>query len=66
VEGGLFLEVIDRWKSVEACNCNREDQLDFDREDEESQLRDRLRNLNMTPNDDGRMGLTARGVEELR
>jgi hypothetical protein len=38
MEGRLFLEVIDRWKSVEACNCNREDQIDFDREDEESQL----------------------------
>jgi hypothetical protein len=65
VEGRLFLEVIDRWKSVEACNCNREDQLDFDREDEESQLRDRLRNLSITPSDDGRMGLTAREAEEL-
>jgi hypothetical protein len=49
--------VIDRWKSVEACNCNREDKLDFDREDEESQLRDRLRNLSITPSDDGHMGL---------
>jgi hypothetical protein len=38
VEGRIFLEVIDRWKSVEACNCNREDHLDFDREEEESQL----------------------------
>jgi hypothetical protein len=66
VEGRLFLEVIDRWKSVEACNCNKEDQLNFDREDEESQLRDRLRNLNITPSDDGRMGLTTREAEELR
>jgi hypothetical protein len=29
-------EVIDRWKSVKACNCNKEDELDCDREDEES------------------------------
>jgi hypothetical protein len=28
----LFLEAIDRWMSVEACNCNREDYLDYDRE----------------------------------
>jgi hypothetical protein len=65
VEGRLFLEVIDRWKSVEACNCNIEDQLDFNREDKESQLRDRLRNLSITPSDDGCMGLTAREAEEL-
>jgi hypothetical protein len=57
--------VIDRWKSVEACNCNREDQLDFDGEDEESQLPDRRRNLSITPSDDGCMGLTAREAEEL-
>jgi hypothetical protein len=65
VEGRLFLEVIDRWKSIEACNCNREDQLDFDREDEESQLQDRLRNISITPSDDGRMDLTARESEEF-
>jgi hypothetical protein len=65
VEGRLFLEVIDRWKSVEACNCNKEDQLDFDRDDEESQLRERLRNLSITPNENGRMGLIAREAEEL-
>jgi hypothetical protein len=44
---------------VEACNCNREDELDCDREDKESRLLDRLRNLDITPSDDGRMGLTA-------
>jgi hypothetical protein len=37
MEGRLFLEVIDRWKSVETCNYNREDQIDFDRENKESQ-----------------------------
>jgi hypothetical protein len=57
--------VIDRWKSVGAGNCNREDELDYDREDEESQLQDRLRNLIITPSDDGRMGLTTIEDEEL-
>jgi hypothetical protein len=57
---------IGRWKSVEACNCNREDELDYDREDEESRLLDSLRNLDITPSDDGRMGLTAREAEELQ
>ena len=42
--------------SVEACNYNREDYLDYDREDEESQLPDRLRNLSITPSDAGHMG----------
>jgi hypothetical protein len=41
----LFIEAIDKWKSVEVCNCNREDELDCDREDEESRLPERLRNL---------------------
>jgi len=58
--------VIDRWKSIESCNCNREVQLDYNREDEESQLLERRRNLGITPSDDGRMGLTAREVEELQ
>jgi hypothetical protein len=57
--------VIDRWKSVEACNCNREDDIDYDREDEESGLLDRLRNLNITPSDDECMGITTRKDEEL-
>ena len=65
MEGRLFLEVIDRWKRVESYNYNREDQLDFDREDEESQLRDRLRNLSITPSDDGCMFSTTREAEEL-
>jgi hypothetical protein len=58
--------VIDRWKSVEACNCNRGDELDCDREDEEYQLQDRLRNLGITPSDDGCMGGIAREDEELQ
>ena len=36
------------------------------REDEESRLLQRIRNLGITPNDDGRMGLTAREAEELQ
>jgi hypothetical protein len=48
----LLIEVIDRWKSVEAYNYNREDELDYDREYEESRLLDRLRNLSITPSDD--------------
>jgi hypothetical protein len=59
-------QAIDKWKSIEACNCNREDELNYDREDEESQLLDRLRNLSITPSDDGHMGLTAKEVEELQ
>jgi hypothetical protein len=66
VEQRLFIEAIDIWKSVEAYNCNREDELDYDREYEESQLLYRLRNLSITPNDDERMGKTAREAEELR
>ena len=65
VEQRLFIEVIDIWKSVEAYNCNREDDLEYDREDEESRLLDKLRNLNITPSDDERMGITARKAEEL-
>jgi hypothetical protein len=61
-----FQEVIDRWKSVEAYNCNREDELDCDREDEESRLLDRLRNLSITPSDDGHMGSIAREAEDLQ
>jgi hypothetical protein len=52
--------------SVEACNYNREDELNCDREEKESRLLERLRNLSITPNDDGHMGLTAREVEELQ
>jgi len=61
----LFIEAIDRWKSVEACNCNREDELNYDREDKESLLLDRLRNLIIIPSDDEHMGITAREAEEF-
>ena len=60
-----MIEAIDRWKSLEACNYNREDELDYDREDEESRLLDRLRKLDVIPSDDGCMSLTAREAEEL-
>jgi hypothetical protein len=59
-------EAIDRWKRIEACNYNREDELDCDREDKESRLLDRLRNLSITPSDDGHMGLIARDAKELQ
>jgi hypothetical protein len=42
--------------SVEAYNCNREDELDYDKEDKESRLLERLRNLSIIPSDDGHMG----------
>jgi hypothetical protein len=42
--------------SVEACNYNREGELDFHREDEESQLPERMRNLNITSSDAKRVG----------
>jgi hypothetical protein len=61
-----FQEAIDIWKSIEACNCNKEDELDCDREDEESRLLDGLRNLSITPSDDEHMVLTTREVVELQ
>jgi hypothetical protein len=57
--------VIDSWKRIEACDCNKEVNLDCAKEDDESHLPERLRNLSVTPNDVGRMGLTAREAEEL-
>jgi hypothetical protein len=65
VEGRPLIEVTDRWKNIESCNYNREDELDYDRENKESRLLDRLRNLSITPSDDERMGITTRKVEEL-
>jgi hypothetical protein len=59
------VEAIDRWMSVEVCNCNREDEHDCEREDEESQLPEKLRNLRITPSDDGCVGETTREAEEL-
>jgi hypothetical protein len=52
--------------SVEACNCNREDDLDCDREDKESRLLERLSNLSITPSDDGHMGSISKEAEELQ
>jgi hypothetical protein len=39
----MLMEVIDSWMSIETCNWNRED--------EESQLPERLRNLSITYSD---------------
>jgi hypothetical protein len=47
----MFVEVIDSWMSVGASNWNKEGELDCHRENEESQLPERLRNLNITPSD---------------
>jgi hypothetical protein len=33
----MFVEAIDSWMSIEAYNWNREGELDYPREDEESQ-----------------------------
>jgi len=51
----------DSWRRLTArwdwgCNWNREDELDCHREDEESQLPERLRNLSITPSDDEHVG----------
>jgi hypothetical protein len=61
----LFIEAIDRCKTIEAWNYNRGNELDCDREDEESRLLERLRNLSITPSDDGHMGLTAREAKDF-
>ena len=52
----MLVEVIDRWMSIEACNWNKEGELDCHREDEESQLPETLRNLSITSSDAERMG----------
>ena len=52
----MFVEAIDSWMRIEAYNWNREGELDCHREDEESQLPERLRNLNITSSDAERMG----------
>jgi hypothetical protein len=41
-----------------------EDELVYDREDEESQLPEKVRNLSLTPNDDGHMDRITREAEE--
>jgi hypothetical protein len=48
----MLMEVIDSWMSIESCNWNREGELVYHREDEESQLPERLRNLSITYIDD--------------
>jgi hypothetical protein len=62
----LFIEAIDICKTVGAWNCNRGNELDCDREDEQSRLLERIRNLSITPSDDGHMGLTAKEPEEFQ
>jgi hypothetical protein len=47
----ILMETIDRWMSIESYNWNKEGELVCHREDEESQLPDRLRNLNITYSD---------------
>jgi hypothetical protein len=47
----ILVEVIDSWMSIEAYNWNREGELICHREDEESQLPERLRNLIITYSD---------------
>jgi hypothetical protein len=42
-----------------------ENELIYDREDKESQLPQKSRNLDITPSDDGCEGETAREAEEL-
>ena len=59
----------DSWRRLIAgwdwgCNWNREGELDCHREDEESQLPERLRNLSITPSDTGHAGRTTREAEE--
>jgi hypothetical protein len=62
----LFLEAIDRRKIVGDWNYNRGNELNCDREDEKSRLLERLRNLGITPSDDGCMDLTTKEDEELQ
>jgi hypothetical protein len=47
----MLVDVIDSWMRIEACNLNREGELDCHKVDEESQLPERLRNLSITYND---------------
>jgi hypothetical protein len=61
----VFIQTIDRWTTIGAWNCNRGNELDCDREDEDSQLLERLRNLGIMLSEDECMGLTAREAEEL-
>jgi hypothetical protein len=51
-----ILRGTDKWMSVEVCNWSRKYKLDYAREDEESRLPERLRNLSMTSSDVERVG----------
>ena len=51
----MLVEAIDSWMSIEACNWNKEGELGCHREDKESQLPKRLRNLSRTLSDTGCM-----------
>jgi hypothetical protein len=42
---------MDRWKTIGAWNYNKGNDLDYDREDEESRLLERLRNLGIRVSD---------------
>ena len=52
----ILVEAIDSWMRIKAYNWNREGELICHREDEESQLPERLRNLSITPSDAERVG----------
>jgi hypothetical protein len=47
----ILMEAIDSWMSIESCNWNKEGELIFHREDKDSQLPERLRNLIITYSD---------------
>jgi len=52
-------------RAFKACDCNREVNIDYAKEDDESHLPERLRNLSITPSDVGHVGLTVREAEEF-
>jgi hypothetical protein len=60
----LVIGAIDNWMSVGACNWNIEGELDCHRENRESQLPERLRNLSITPSDAERVGKIVGEAEE--
>jgi hypothetical protein len=47
----MLMEAIESWMRIESYNWNREGELIFHREDKESQLLERLRNLSITYSD---------------
>jgi hypothetical protein len=62
----MFVESIDNWMRIEACNWTREGELDCHRKDKEPQLPEKLRNLDRTPNDVEHVEKTTKEAEELR